>query len=157
MKACRYRAAREAKRRFEERREVEREGKTMPEIDEDDADGLATFLVTAVLATAVRQTKSNDEALELVVRKLAEMSDEIKRAALAFAAFGEEGCAMARITQDGVVALEAMRAAARETGLAFNEYLVAEGERVHDELERLGVQIEKNLKESLIGLGPVLI
>jgi hypothetical protein len=46
--ACRYRAAREAKRRIEERKDSE----AIASIDEDDADGLATFLVTAALAKA---------------------------------------------------------------------------------------------------------
>jgi hypothetical protein len=46
--ACRYRAAREAKRRIEERKDSE----NITSIDEDDADGLATFLVTAALANA---------------------------------------------------------------------------------------------------------
>jgi len=46
--ACRYRAAREARRIIEERKET---GKGSL-VDEDDADGLATFLVTAALARA---------------------------------------------------------------------------------------------------------
>ena len=46
--ACRYRAARDAKRIIEERKES---GNDAP-VDEDDADGLATFLVTAALARA---------------------------------------------------------------------------------------------------------
>ena len=46
--ACRYRAARDAKRIIEERKGA---GKDDP-VDEDDADGLATFLVTAALARA---------------------------------------------------------------------------------------------------------
>ena len=46
--ACRYRAARDAKRIIGERKEA---GNDAP-VDEDDADGLATFLVTAALARA---------------------------------------------------------------------------------------------------------
>ncbi len=44
--ACRYRAAREAKRIIDER---ERSGDDAP-VDEDEADGLATWLVTVALA-----------------------------------------------------------------------------------------------------------
>ena len=46
--ACRYRAARDAKRIIGERKEA---GNDAP-LDEDDADGLAAFLVTAALARA---------------------------------------------------------------------------------------------------------
>ena len=46
--ACRYRAARDARRIIEERKES---GNGVP-VDEDNADGLATFLVTAALARA---------------------------------------------------------------------------------------------------------
>jgi hypothetical protein len=113
--------------------------------------------VDKALGSAVRQTRSNEAALDLVVRKLAATSDASERAALAYAAFGEEGRTMLRITQDGAVAFDAMRAAARDTGLALNQYLVAEGENVRDELTRLETQIDKNLKEAFVGFGPVLV
>jgi hypothetical protein len=113
--------------------------------------------VDKALGASVRQTRSNDAALELVMRRLAGITDETQRAALAYAAFGEEGRTMLRITRDGVVAFDAMRAAARDTGLALNQYLVAEGERTRDELTRLETRINNNLKEAFIGLGPVLV
>lgn len=102
--------------------------------------------------------RNNDEALNLLLQRMAATADQADRLALASAAFGRgPGIAMARIVRDGADAMADLRQEVRDLGGVIDESLLRESERLADELTNLETVIDANVKQSLIALGPVLI
>lgn len=109
------------------------------------------------LLDQVKAAGSTDEALDLVLRRMAAADDAAERAAVAFAAFGREGVALTNIVRDGTDAYAAMRDEAQRLGLVIDEGLIRSAEAANDQLYRMERILSANLTEALISLSPTVI
>jgi hypothetical protein len=119
---------------------------------------LAEFLVKydKDLLGAVQTTTSAEQALDLVLRKMAETEDQAERAALANAAFGRSGVQLTNILRDGTAGLEDMRREARDLGLVLDEDLLRNAEAANDALTRMERVVGRAIQKLLLELAPLI-
>lgn len=73
------------------------------------------------LTRQLKGVKSNEEALDLMIRAMRKIPDAARRSYLASQLFGEEGRSLATLANESEESLEALKARARELGLISNE------------------------------------
>lgn len=101
---------------------------------------------------AIQNAQSTDEALTLVMDRLAGTARESDRAALAVAAFGKQGVAIAPVAKE----IETLRQQARDLGLVLDENLVRQGAEASDALAALGQTLEANVQRVFLALAPAI-
>lgn len=110
------------------------------------------------LATTLRNTKSTEEALDIMLRTMAGLERQTDRNALSASAFGRSaGIGMTNLVRDGTVSIEEMIAAAEALGVVLDERVIRSAEDTKDELTVLSTIINSNMNRALVGLAPVLI
>lgn len=92
----------------------------------------------------LKASKDTGEALEIISAAIARVSDPMKKAALASAAFSRAGLPMIRLANEGSEGIAALRAEARALGVVLSSDAVAGAEAVQDSLT--------NMKASVGGL-----
>lgn len=105
---------------------------------------LLTFLdkYNESLGDQIRQTRTTDEAINLLTDAIARETDATQKAALARAAFGRSGVAMVNGLKDGADAFQNSRDRAHELGLVLREEILRDAERAKDRLTELGTFLE---------------
>lgn len=107
------------------------------------------------LLDAVTSAGSTEQALDLIFQKLGTTSNEFDRAAIASAAFGKHGVAIAAAFRDGGQALEEARAKAREHIVIQGE-LIAQADDAQDTFNELSQTIKSQLNAALLEAAPLL-
>lgn len=106
-------------------------------------------------AGLVRRAGSTEQALDLLVRKIAELPNQADKAALAAAAFGRSaGVDMTNLVRGGTQALEDMRRKARDLGLVMREDLLRNAETTKDQLTLLATVIKTKVTVEILKLAP---
>lgn len=98
--------------------------------------------------------RSADEALQVVIERLAGIQDESKRQALASALGLEKFIPLAR---EGAAKLEELRAAAHRLGYVMDKDLIAKSGEANDKLEDLQAIANVQLKSAFVDLAPVIL
>lgn len=104
----------------------------------------------------VKSARSTDDALDLVLRRLASMTSAQQRAALASAAFGDAGVSLTNVVRGGADAYDAMREEARKLGLVIEDSLIRNAEDANDQLTRMEKVLSTNVTRALLGLAPAI-
>ncbi len=120
---------------------------------------LSTFLgkYDEGLESAIVGTRNTDEALELLIGRLAEIEDPAERAALAAAAFGRSlGPEMANMLTSGIDGLNAARMGAHELGKVLGKDLLEAAERANDAMSKMGDVTEAYRNRVLLELAPAI-
>ena len=104
----------------------------------------------AQLLRNIRSAGSVEEAIELVFRRMGEMEDATKKAALSKAAFGRAGFDMVNIVRGEAGALDEMRQQARDLGIVLDEELLRSAEKTKDQLTVLGTVLSANLNKAIL-------
>ena len=109
---------------------------------------LLTFLdkYNESLGDQIRQTRTTDEAIDLLTEAIADETDATQKAALARAAFGRSGVAMVNGVRDGTAAFRESREELREWGGVISEQAIRNAEKAQDELTRLGTFLDVTFK-----------
>ena len=104
----------------------------------------------AQLLRNIRSAGSVEEAIELVFRRMGEMEDATKKAALAKSVFGRAGIDLVNIVRGEAGALDAMRQHARDLGIVLDEELLRSAEKTKDQLTVLGTVLSANLNKAVL-------
>ena len=104
----------------------------------------------AQLLSNIRNAGSVEEAIELVFRRMGEMEDATKKAALSKSVFGRAGMVMVNIARGEAGALEEMRQQARDLGIVLDEDLLRNAEKTKDQLTVLGTVLSANLNKAVL-------
>ena len=104
----------------------------------------------AQLLSNIRSAGSVEEAIELVFRRMGEMEDATKKAALAKSVFGRAGIDLVNIVRGEADALEKMRQQARDLGIVLDEELLRSAEKTKDQLTVLGTVLSANLNKAIL-------
>ena len=104
----------------------------------------------AQLLRNIRSAGSVEEAIELVFRRMGEMEDATKKAALAKSVFGRAGIDLVNIVRGEAGALDAMRQQARDLGIVLDEELLRNAEKAKDQLTVLGTVLSANLNKAIL-------
>ena len=104
----------------------------------------------AQLLRNIRSAGSVEEAIELVFRRMGEMEDATKKAALAKSVFGRAGIDLVNIVRGEAGALEEMRQQARDLGIELDEELLRNAEKAKDQLTVLGTVLSANLNKAIL-------
>ena len=113
---------------------------------------LATYLkkTDQAFLNQVIATKSTDEALQLVINRLAETKNAADRAALAYAAFGGRGVSLVNMLRDGAKGLEEMKKRAVDFGLVLDSNIIRAAEGINDRMFMLRKSFENAFTTSLV-------
>lgn len=104
---------------------------------------------------ALQGAEDTEEAFRLIIDQLGSTESTFDRAALAAAAFGEEGGrAMQRLAEQDVADL---RQAFRDLGIEVDESLIKQSQDARGELNRLDTRIQNNIDIISAQFTPVLI
>ena len=104
----------------------------------------------AQLLRNIRSAGSVEEAINLVFRRMGEMEDATKKAALAKSVFGRAGIDLVNIVRGEAGALEEMRQHARDLGIVLDEELLRNAEKTKDQLTVLGTVLSANLNKAVL-------
>ena len=104
----------------------------------------------AQLLRNIRSAGSVEEAINLVFRRMGEMEDATKKAALSKSVFGRAGMVMVNIVRGEADALEEMRQQARDLGIVLDEELLRSAEKTKDQLTVLGTVLSANLNKAVL-------
>ena len=104
----------------------------------------------AQLLRNIKSAGSVEEAIDLVFRRMGEMEDATKKAALAKSVFGRAGIDLVNIVRGEAGALDAMRQHARDLGIVLDEELLRNAEKAKDQLTVLGTVLGANLNKAIL-------
>ena len=102
----------------------------------------------------IQSSKSTDEALNLVFKRMGQTASATDKAALANAAFGRSGLTMVNMVKDGAAGLAKLRQEARDLGIVMDDHLIRSSERANDEIEKLTRVLKVQFMSAAIGLAP---
>lgn len=114
------------------------------------------FLNPALLES-IKLASTQEERFRLVVDALNKTADEAERVAIASAAFGDAGAAIANAFQGGATELDRMIEKAKEMGLVVSDDLIARADELGDQWEANAAIIDTQVKAALVDLGPVIV
>lgn len=101
--------------------------------------GLFTILnkLSPAFLEQLKATKSNEEALSLLLKGMSKIKDPATRAALAAGAFSRSGVAMTRVAEQGAEGIAALRAEAQRLGVVIGTESTKEAEAFQDAMTNL--------------------
>lgn len=115
----------------------------------------------AEMGIALRDQAGNlrpvEDLLDDVADAFAGIEDPAQRVRLAFKLFDSEGVAVVNTLSGGSAALREMRDEARQSGAVIEEDLVRKASLAKDEMAALQKEIDANLNQAFIDLGPVIV
>jgi len=106
------------------------------------------------LLSNIQKSKSTDEALDLVFKRLGQTASATDKAALANAAFGRSGLTMVNMVKEGAEGLARLRQEARDLGIVMDEQLIRQSEKANDEIEKLTRVLKVQFMSAAVGLAP---
>lgn len=124
----------------------------------DDAETLykAMTNISPALAKAFESAPTQEERLRLISEALKTTTDEVKRLQLAQEAFGTDSERILRVLGAGRDALSEYERAARATGMAVDQDMIAKARQADQVLSNLATVISANLRAALVELAPVI-
>lgn len=109
------------------------------------------------LAAALRNTRSQEEALRIVADAMSSATTQTDRLAIEQAAFGRgAGGAFTLALRGGSIAIDEFTARARELGIVIDEQLLRTAEQAGDQLDILGAVIKAQLTGAMIQAAPAI-
>ena len=126
--------------------------KTIGELRTRTSSELTTALkdFDAQLLRNIESAGSVEEAINLVFRRMGEMEDATKKAALAKSVFGRAWSDVVNIVRGGAGALDEMRQHARDLGIVLDEELLRNAEKTKDQLTVLSTVLSANLNKAVL-------
>lgn len=117
---------------------------------------LVTFLkkYDEQLLKNIQNSKSTDDALDLIFNAMGRTEDAAGRAALANAAFGKSGIDMTVMVKSGAAGLAAMRQEAIDLGIVLEDDLIRNSEAANDSIARVSQVIKTNFQKTVLTLAP---
>ncbi len=109
------------------------------------------------LLEMLRNTRDNDERLRILTDALRGNTDEVQRANIAYAAFGESGADFARILAKQEDGIDGMIGRARALGLVIEEDVIRNAEEMNGKMDLASRVVDLQMKQAFIDLAPVLI
>lgn len=109
------------------------------------------------LLRQIQLAETNEERLRLMTDALRNARSETERNALAQAAFGESGLAVAQMLARQQGGIDGMIASARNLGVVVDEHLIRNSERMATEMETASRIMDLNMKQAFIDLAPILV
>lgn len=110
-----------------------------------------------VLLQAIKNTKTQSEAFDLMANAIKNAKTETDQAALANAAFSRAGVSMVNVMRDGSAGLDAMREKAERLGIVLDESTVRNAEKANDQLTIMATVIKNNVIKQVVALSPQII
>lgn len=110
-----------------------------------------------VLLQAIKNTKSQAEAFDLVANAIKKAKTETDQAAIANAAFSRAGIGMVNVMRDGAAGLDAMRAKAEKLGIVIDEKTVRSAEEANDQLTIMATVIKNKVITQVVALAPQIV
>lgn len=110
-----------------------------------------------VLLQALKNTKSQSEAFDLMANAIKNAKTETDRAALANAAFSRAGVSMVNVMKDGSAGLDNMRKKAEDLGIVIDEKTVRNAEKANDQLTIMATIIKNKVITQIVKLSPQII
>lgn len=114
-------------------------------------------VLNPALLESIQLATTQEQRFRLVVDALNGVSNEAERIAIASAAFGDAGAAIASAFEGGTSALDDMLQKARDAGIVVSDELIARADELGDQWERNATVIDTQLKAALVDLGPVIV
>ncbi|HEV7251674.1 MAG TPA: hypothetical protein VGN97_01035 [Mesorhizobium sp.] len=109
------------------------------------------------LLKSITSAKSQAERVRIAADAIDRAEGASRKAALATALFGDQGVRLVEVFKGGSASLDAMAAEARKLGIVFDRELVAQAERLGDELAVAQKVIDAQFTQALVDLAPVLV
>jgi hypothetical protein len=109
------------------------------------------------LLAQLQTLTTQEQRVDAVAEALRGIDDTSRRAAIGQALFGSEGAKMAQILSEGASAIDRATAAARNMGIVVDRDVLANVEKMNDELGVAQQIMDVQLKTAAISIIPVLI
>ena len=93
--------------------------------------------ISPVLADQLKNTKTNEEAFELLIKAIQKVEDPVKKAYIAQQAFGRGGQSMVLLANQGADGIAKLRKEAQDLGVVMDDSALTGSESFLDSLERL--------------------
>ena len=93
--------------------------------------------ISPVLADQLKNTKTNEEAFELLIKAIQKVEDPVKKAYIAQQAFGRGGQSMVLLANQGSDGIAKLRKEAQDLGIVMEDSALTGSESFLDSLERL--------------------
>jgi hypothetical protein len=110
-----------------------------------------------ILLRNIQNATTQEERFKLVADALRDASSAAQAAAIASAAFGDQGPKVVAAFRGGADEIDRMAAKAKEMGLIVDNDLIARADELGDNFDSLVQVIDIQMKSALLELGPVLI
>ena len=104
----------------------------------------------AQLMSNIKNAGSVEEALNLTFKRMGELEDATKKAAVAKAVFGRAGIDLVNIVRGGAGALEEMRREAQRLGIVIDDDLLRKSERAKDSLTILSTVLRTRVTRAVV-------
>lgn len=109
------------------------------------------------LLKSIQMARSQEERFRLVADAVKDAKTETERAAIASAAFGDNGARMVELLKDGREGLESVADQARDLGLVIDRDLLTRAEGLNDQLSIATRVMDAQFKQAMIDLAPILV
>lgn len=110
-----------------------------------------------ILLRNIQNATTQEQRFKLVADALRDAGSEAKAAAIAAAAFGDQGPKMVAAFRGGADEIDAMQQKARELGIIVDREVIARADELGDEFDTVVEIVDTQLKAALVDLGPVLV
>jgi hypothetical protein len=110
-----------------------------------------------ILLRNIQNATTQEERFKLVADALRDATSQAHAAAIAAAAFGDQGPKIVGAFRGGADEIEAMATKARDLGLIVDRNLIARADELGDEFDTVTEIIDTQLKSALVDLAPVLV
>jgi microcompartment protein CcmL/EutN len=105
----------------------------------------------------IRNADSQEERVRLVADAIDKETDASRKAAIASAAFGDEGTKLVAAFQGGAAAIDATMASAQQMGIIVDRDLIARADELGDRFDTATKIMDVNFKQAVVNLAPVLV
>lgn len=110
-----------------------------------------------ILLRNIQNATTQEERFKLVADALRNASSAAQAAAIASAAFGDQGPKMVAAFRGGAEEIDAMARKAKDLGLIVDNDLIARADALGDEFDTVTQILDVQMKSALVELGPVLV
>lgn len=104
----------------------------------------------------IQLATDQETRIKLVADAIRDETDASRQAAIATAAFGNEGIRLVGVLKQGGAAIDEMVAKARDMGIIVSADLIARADELGDKLETAGQIIETRLNVGFVALAPLM-
>lgn len=109
------------------------------------------------LLTSIQHATTQEQRFKLVADAIAQAKDQATAAAIASAAFGDQGVRIAAAFKDGSAAIDETMAKAKQLGLIIDRDVIARADELGDEWDTIAQVLDNRVKTALVDLGPLMV